>query len=96
MKSKRSQAKTVIGMAWYRPDQWERLRQVSMDADELETTYEEWVAVASARFAELKSQGAHVEKVDMDVEEWVQWCFEHHKPLNADSRSEFAARKLAR
>src|SRR5436190_13564981 len=32
----------VAGIAWFRADQWQLLRSLSTDADELEETYEEW------------------------------------------------------
>ena len=37
---------TVMGVAWYRRDQWDRLLDISSDHAELENTYEEWKAVA--------------------------------------------------
>ena len=42
-----------VGAAWYRSDQWDRLREVSEDRTDLENTWEEWVQVAekSLRFS---------------------------------------------
>jgi len=36
----------VTGIAWYRPEQWERLREVSEDVENLEETYEAWLETA--------------------------------------------------
>ena len=38
--SKESQNKMVVGFAWYRPEQWQRVRDISTDADSLEDSYE--------------------------------------------------------
>ena len=37
---------TVMGVVWYRRDQWDRLLEISSDRSELENTHEEWKAVA--------------------------------------------------
>lgn len=83
-----------VGMAWYRPNQWSLLRQVALDSHDLESTFEEWEKLASAKYQELKAQGVSVEKVDVDVEELVVWCSSRNTPLNASARSNFAADKL--
>ncbi|MHB8791147.1 MAG: hypothetical protein ACYDBT_14865 [Desulfobulbaceae bacterium] len=33
-------------VAWYKPDQWRRLREISEDRDRLEETYGEWQILA--------------------------------------------------
>jgi hypothetical protein len=38
-----SKQKLVVGFASYRPAQWQRVRDISSDADALEDTYEEWL-----------------------------------------------------
>lgn len=37
---------TVMGVVWYRRDQWDRLLEISSDRAEFEDTYDEWKAVA--------------------------------------------------
>jgi len=54
--------------AWYRLKQWQRLRAVSIDADDLEDTYEIGCARRKQVTAELTALGMCVEKVDVDVE----------------------------
>ena len=34
--------KTKVGIAWYTPDQWQILLDISADRDDLEATYAEW------------------------------------------------------
>ena len=46
MKKNSNESKIITGVAWYRPEQWERLREVSEDVDNLEETYEAWLKTA--------------------------------------------------
>ncbi len=39
----------VAGIAWFRASQWQLLRSLATDADDLEETHEEWVKIAEKR-----------------------------------------------
>jgi hypothetical protein len=41
-----SSQNSAVAIAWYRQEQWPRLRAVSAHGDQLETTYDEWHAFA--------------------------------------------------
>jgi len=84
----------AIGMAWYRRDEWDRLREVSSDADALEETWEEWRAVAEEKLRELRERGLRVEKVVVDVELLAKWCEEAGRTVDGAARSEYAAELL--
>jgi hypothetical protein len=94
MKKHRKKEKTVAGIAWYRPEQWKLLREVSADVEDLEETHSEWIAEAIKTLAILKEQGVSVVKVDVDVEELVKWCFEKGVKIDGAVRSEFVVHKL--
>ncbi|MFH1726444.1 MAG: hypothetical protein ABII00_17680 [Elusimicrobiota bacterium] len=83
-----------FGFASYRPEQWERLRSISEDKDDLEDTYDEWLPAAQTRFEELKRSGTDIVQVEVDVEDLVGWCRSRNLSINAQSRSQFAAHKL--
>ena len=89
-----SKQKLVVGFAWYRPAQWQRVRDISSDADDLEDTYEEWLRLAEQKLAELRAAGLSVEKVDVDSERLILWCNEHGLEMNAQARSSYAADML--
>ena len=84
----------TIGVAWYRPDQWEQMRKLSDDSDRLEGTYEQWLSYAERQLAELRSRGCRVQKVDVDLDELLKWCTSKRLPLNGDSRAQYVAEKL--
>jgi len=89
-----SKQELVVGFAWYRPAQWQRVRDISSDADALEDTYEEWLRLAKQKLTELKAGGLRVEKVDLDSEQLILWCNERGLEINAQARSRYAAEKL--
>ena len=84
----------ALGVAWYRRDQWERLLEISVDRDILEETYEEWKIYAKSKLRNLERSGIVLKKVDVDVDELLQWCKTQKKPVDGEARSLFAAKKL--
>ena len=82
--------KVVAGVAWFRADQWQLLRSLSVDADTLERTHAEWEAIAEKRLLDLAHQGLTVRKVDVDVDDLVTWCRLKQRPLNGAARAAYA------
>lgn len=83
---------TVTGVAWYRPEQWDRLCEISVDRDDMADTHAEWLAMAEEALRKMHSAGMHVEKVDVDVEELLAWCQAQGREVNGDTRVEYVAR----
>ena len=83
-----------LAIAWFRSDQWDRLRALATDSHVLENTFEEWRAYAESQYADMKRKGLDVRKIDVDLDELVAWCNHKKIPLDANARSEFAAHKL--
>ena len=81
--------KTAIGIAWYRPDQWEDLKAYCDDREALDDSYEEWKRGATKALHDLRRNGEHAEPVDFDVNEFRKWCEALEKRPVASSRSEF-------
>ena len=84
----------IIGVAWYRPEQWSRLVEICADADALDESYEGWLRNATARFAELTAAGFSLQRVDVDVERLLAWCVVQGRPVDNTARSEYAAKLL--
>jgi hypothetical protein len=66
--------RTIVGFSWYRPEQWERLVEISEDKHNLEDTYSEWIANATKVFDTPKSAGANPIRIEVDTEELLEWC----------------------
>src|SRR5260370_42507903 len=94
MKKNSNESKIITGVAWYRPEQWERLREVAEDVDNLEETYEAWLKTAEQMIRDGIPSDVQVERVDIDVEEVLAWCNVHSLPMNASSRSRFVSERV--
>ncbi len=84
----------VMGVAWYKPEQWARLLQIVDDRDNLEDTYEAWQATAEESVKQFARPGVVVRKVDVDVEELLRWCIAQNRPVNGAARSAYAMSRL--
>jgi len=84
----------VVGVAWYRPEQWARLREISEDVENLEDTHEEWRQKAEQVIRDSIPADVTWEKVDIDVEEVLAWCNVLGLPMNAQSRARYVSERL--
>ena len=93
--SSKGPVEMVIAIVWYRPAQWQRVRDTATDAEKLEESYAEWLQLAESKFQELKSSGRKVEKVDVDSEKLILWCNERAMENDGKARSLYAAERLS-
>jgi hypothetical protein len=93
--STQSPDKPVVAIVWYRPEQWQRVRDIAADSHEFEDSYVEWLQLAEEKAKELKGRGLRVEKVDLDSEKLILWCNERGLENNGQARSRYAAERLA-
>ena len=95
MKRKHRQgSQTVVGVAWYKPEQWERLLEISADRADLESTHAEWERNAVLAMEWHSRGGLRLEKVPVDVEELLQWCLTRNLPVDGETRSLFVTEIL--
>lgn len=85
----------VAGIAWYFPEQWALLLDVSVDRDSLEATHEAWVRLAETAMFDLKRSGITPRKVSVDVEKLVAWCTAQNRPVDGAARAEFVQKLLS-
>ena len=90
---KSREQETVLGVGWYRSEQWALLLSVSIDRDELESTHAEWLASAESSLETIRSTGRNPIKIDIDVEELLNWCKKKNIPIDGDARAHFIADK---
>jgi len=81
--------KVVLGLSWFQPEQWDRLKEISEDRESLDDSYEDWKNNANKTIQELRLAGQVVKKVNIDLEELLVWCNENSFPVNGKSRSEY-------
>jgi hypothetical protein len=85
---------TLMGIGWYRKEQWDHLRRISIDQHTLEHTWEEWVENAERRMVQLIKDGHQVQKVPVDVAELELWCRSKNKPCDGEARAEYITRHI--
>jgi hypothetical protein len=83
-----------FGIAWFRPEQWSRLLEISEDREDLEETVTEWESLAEEKLRDLRAQGLNAEKVIIDVEELLVWCKSRGLSVDATARSQYVAELL--
>lgn len=86
-----AESSKIIAVAWYRRYQWNQLLSCSVDTDELESTYQEWLDQAAKKIAKIKAAGINIVRVDVDVEKLIKWCEDMGRPVDGESRSLYAA-----
>ena len=93
-KSKVNSPASAIGVAWYRPEEWQILRNAATDKHQLEETYAEWLKEAERVVKELHKQGLQIVKIDVEDADLLLWCENQKVPLNAEARSKYTAFKV--
>ncbi len=86
----------VVGVTWYRPEDWERLLQLFPDRDDMHDSYAAWLAEAHRAERAVVAGGHRVKRVLVDPAELAGWCLIHGLAPNAQARAEFVTDKLRR
>ena len=83
-----------IAFAWYRPEQWALLKTYSIDKEEIEDTFAEWVEHAERSYKEYENSGLNMHKILIDIDALVEWCKEVDMPVDGEARSKYAAKLM--
>ena len=88
--------KPAAGVAWYSSTQWQQLRELAADAERLEKTYEEWLAVADQAWKKMEASGIALVKVRVDVSDLTMWCRERDIPIDGKARAQYVVEVMKR
>jgi hypothetical protein len=83
----------IVGMAWYRPEDYPRVLQIMIDAHRLPRTYNQWRQKAEAGERSQKAAGRRVVRVILDPETFPAWCAARGLNVDAKGRTAFAAER---
>ena len=87
----------AIGVAWFRAEDYQRIREIS--DDEMISTFEEFEARMAARLPGLLAglpEETIIEKVIVDPDELLAFAREHHGgKIDSGVRGEFVGRAVA-
>ncbi len=94
IKKYRDKKNLVMGVSWYRPEQWELLQEMVEDKKLFDMTYEESVVDSENKIRQLEAQGYRPVKVEVDVEEMLTWCSDQGLSVTPENRTKFMMTKL--
>jgi hypothetical protein len=86
--------KRICSIPYYRKGQYDRLREVSIDKENFLISYEEMMTITESKHKEMENKGFKVMKIDVDIEELIEWCNSRCATLNPESRTRFTLEKL--
>ena len=81
----------VLGIGFYKREQWQKLLDTAVDADILEKTYDEWMDVLDSSIEKIRSHGLHPELVEIDIDALIAFCKKRGFQNNAATRAMFIA-----
>lgn len=78
---------TVVGIAWYREQDYDHLLSMFVDAADLPETYSEWLKSAQNTVVVLTLRGITVRKAYLDPVTFPQWCLANDVPMDKEARA---------
>jgi hypothetical protein len=81
----------IIAIAWYRPQDYARLKAMFVDGDEMPDTFQEWESSVLEMVAMLTGSGQPVVKAYIDPETFPAWCAARGLPLDTHAKSRYGA-----
>lgn len=81
----------AVGMAWYRRETYSVCLDLFSDADQLPSTYDDWLVIAKQTEQDLKRRGINVVRAVIEPEAFRWWCADHgHAKIDTKARTDFA------
>jgi hypothetical protein len=94
IKQHRDSKTLIMGVSWYRPEEWDRLREISEDKETFALSYEASLVESEKKIQDLEAQGIRPIKVDVDVEALLTWCTAQGLPVTPETRTKFMMNTL--
>lgn len=85
-----------VGIGWYAPWEWNKLRRVVADPGRLDDSYLAWRRGAKKVVRDFREQGLDCERVSVRVDELVAWCREQGRPVDGNARAAYVAELVRR
>ena len=75
--------------AWFRREDYERIREIMEDSDRLPPSFDEWEQLAKNRVAKAKRDGIIIKPIMLDPDTFVAFCKARKIRPNGDARAKF-------
>jgi len=86
---------SVVTIAWYLPEQYDRIIQVMADGGSFPRTHASWRQKAVRMERELKRKGMKPVRVEIHPEEFQRWCARAGRAPDSGARRQFVEETLA-
>lgn len=80
----------AVAMAWFRREDFARIKTMMIDADKLHSTWELWVKAAEANQQGFEARGFVVIRVVVVPEDFAAWCGKNGRDFDAKARMDYA------
>lgn len=80
----------IVGIPWYRAEEYDACMAIMSDRAKLHTNYHLWRIEAESREKQTVRLGKTVVRVFIDPKEFPGWCRERGLDIDASARSLFA------
>ncbi len=79
-----------IGIAWFRPADYQRIRTLFVDGDGLPRLYSDWLKFAEKAERQIKASGKTVHRAIIDPNTFPAWCEGRGLKIDSQARMAFA------
>ncbi len=80
----------IVGMVWYRREDYARLRKLFKDGHKLPATFDKWLEAAQKGKERFERDGHVVVKAYIDPDTFAGWCSTRFLNIDATARMQFA------
>ena len=80
----------VTGIAWYRREDYDRIKAMFQDGGNLPDTFDGWLSSAQGLYDKLTREGHVVEKALIDPDTFPDWCRANGVEMDGRGRMGYA------
>ena len=96
LRKKTEGTEVVVAIAWYTPENWERVKAAATDPGLFEATFAEWEAMAIDGLATIRKAYPNARKFHVESSDLLAWCLAHGRANDSEARTEFVSEKAHR
>ncbi|ALO46593.1 hypothetical protein [Pseudohongiella spirulinae] len=81
---------SIIGMFWYKPENYSAFLDIFEDALKLPASYDLWLikAYQACELPDLK--GRHIHRVETEPDLFLAWCYRNHMNVDSSARTAYS------
>jgi hypothetical protein len=86
----KDQRASAVGIPWYTPQSYERIRQLMLDGHDFPLTHGEWLLTAEKVVENCKRRGTVPVRANIEPQPFAEWCKSRGMPIDRRARVAFA------